>query len=171
MTLDWRRRRNCGGPDLLVQWISLQMPYYREHSLYGWSPVLQVWIQLLHYIQKTTYFLTWSCPLLLNWRPAVQWSFPNFECSLDTGYKPQLSATATIFLIELAHKILLNFPQLSTRSRWKIKVFKWKKLSFDCHENRKILVWGRSFSGKRHCSLFQPTVMNSWLTTDETNIF
>ena len=76
-----------------------------------------------------------------------------------------------IFLIELAHKRLLNFPQLSTRSRWKIKVFKWKRLSFDCHENRKILVWGRSFSGKRHCSLFQPTVMNCWLATDETNIF
>ena len=28
-----------------------------EVSLYGWSPVLQVWVQLLHYIQITTYFL------------------------------------------------------------------------------------------------------------------
>ena len=45
-----------------------------EASLYGWSPV---WIQLLlHYIQKTIYSLPWSSPVLLNWRPDVQWSFP-----------------------------------------------------------------------------------------------
>ena len=28
-----------------------------------------MWIRLLHYIQN------WSVPVLLNWRPAVQWSF------------------------------------------------------------------------------------------------
>ena len=29
-------------------------------SLYGWSSGLQGWIQLLHYIQKTTFFRPWS---------------------------------------------------------------------------------------------------------------
>ena len=43
-----------------------------EVPLKGWSPVLQVWIQLLHYIQITTYFLFWSNIALINWRPAVQ---------------------------------------------------------------------------------------------------
>ena len=61
-----------------------QKPSSREHSLLGdvslngWSPVLQVWIQLLHYIQITAYFLFWSVPVLLNWRPAVQWVFFSF---------------------------------------------------------------------------------------------
>ena len=53
--------------------------------LYSWSPLLQVLIQLLHYKTKTktTYFHCWSSPVLLNWRPAVQWSFShNGECSL-----------------------------------------------------------------------------------------
>ena len=43
-----------------------------EVYLYSWSPLLQVWIQLLHYTQKTTLFLPWSRPVLLNCRPAVQ---------------------------------------------------------------------------------------------------
>ena len=43
-------------------------------SLYGWFPVLQVWTQLLLRIQITTYFLFWSNPILLYWRPDVQWS-------------------------------------------------------------------------------------------------
>ena len=34
-------------------------------------PQPRVWIQLLHYLQITTYFLYWSVPALLNWRPAV----------------------------------------------------------------------------------------------------
>ena len=49
---------------------------YRQRTLtvllYGLSPVLQVYIQVLHYIQKPTYLLCWSSQLLLNWRPAVQ---------------------------------------------------------------------------------------------------
>ena len=32
-------------------------------------------VLLLLYIQIATYFLFWSVPVLLNWRPAVQWSF------------------------------------------------------------------------------------------------
>ena len=56
----------------------------REHSLLGevfitsWSPVLQVWIQLLHYLQIRTYFLLRSNLVLLK-----QWSFlpPNGESS------------------------------------------------------------------------------------------
>ena len=32
-------------------------PPLREVSLHGWSPVLQVWIQLLHYIQKHIFFV------------------------------------------------------------------------------------------------------------------
>ena len=38
-----------------------------EVSLYGRSPVVQVYIQLLHYIQITD-----TNPVLLNWRPAVR---------------------------------------------------------------------------------------------------
>ena len=32
-------------------------------------------IQLLHYTQIITYYF-WSVPALLNWSPAVEWSFP-----------------------------------------------------------------------------------------------
>ena len=46
-----------------------------EVSLWSWSPVLQAWIQLLHYIQIRTYFLFWSYPVFLNWRPAIHWLF------------------------------------------------------------------------------------------------
>ena len=45
-------------------------------SLYRWPPVVLVWIQQLHYIQISTYFLLWSNHVLLNWRPAVQWYIP-----------------------------------------------------------------------------------------------
>ena len=48
----------------------------REHSLYDRAPVLQVWIQLLHYIgTKNNICPFWSIPALLNWRPAMLWSF------------------------------------------------------------------------------------------------
>ena len=47
-----------------------------EVSLYNWSPVWQVWTQLLHPILITASFLSWSNPIVLNWRPAVAWSFP-----------------------------------------------------------------------------------------------
>ena len=43
-----------------------------EGSLYGWSPVLKGCIRLLHKIQTKLYFLHWSVPVLLNWRPAIQ---------------------------------------------------------------------------------------------------
>ena len=74
---------NCGISSLCISlsFIILNISD-REHSLlgegslYGMSPVLIVWIDLLHYVQETTYFLCWSSPVLLNWRPAVQWSFP-----------------------------------------------------------------------------------------------
>ena len=46
-----------------------------EGSQYSWSPVLLIWIQLVHCIQKTTYFICRSRSILSNWRPAVQWSF------------------------------------------------------------------------------------------------
>ena len=46
-----------------------------------WSPVLQVCIQQLHYIKITTYSLFWWNPILLNWRQAIEWSFPYSECS------------------------------------------------------------------------------------------
>ena len=48
---------------------------WEELSLYGWSPVLEIWIQLLHYIQKQ-HIAPWSNPMLLNCTPSVQWSFP-----------------------------------------------------------------------------------------------
>ena len=39
---------------------------YTVHT-YGWSPVFQVRIQLIHYIQQiTTYFLCWSVPVFLK---------------------------------------------------------------------------------------------------------
>ena len=44
-------------------------------SLYRWSPVLQAWIQQLHYIRIKNTFLFLSDLVLLKWRPAVQWSF------------------------------------------------------------------------------------------------
>ena len=47
-----------------------------EVSLCSWPTVLPVWIQLLHFIQIRTYFLFWSNPVLLSWRPTVQWSSP-----------------------------------------------------------------------------------------------
>ena len=47
-----------------------------EVSLCSWPTVLPVWIQLLHFIQIRTYLLFWSNPVLLSWRPTVQWSFP-----------------------------------------------------------------------------------------------
>ena len=37
--------------------LTLEHSLLGEVSLYGWSPVLQVWIRLLHYIQKTIIFL------------------------------------------------------------------------------------------------------------------
>ena len=37
-----------------------------EVSLYEWSPVLQVWTQLLHLILIATYFPFWSHRILLN---------------------------------------------------------------------------------------------------------
>ena len=44
-----------------------------EWSLHGWSSVWPLWIQ---YTQITTYFLLWSNPIQLNWRPAsVHWVF------------------------------------------------------------------------------------------------
>ena len=46
-----------------------------EVSLYEWSPVLQVWTQLLHLILIATYFPFWSHRILLNCWPAVQWYF------------------------------------------------------------------------------------------------
>ena len=46
-----------------------------EVSLYEWSPVLQVWTQLLHLILIATYFPFWSHRILLNCCPAVQWYF------------------------------------------------------------------------------------------------
>ena len=57
--------------------------FFRKHSqMWGKyyllnirSPFIQVWNQLLHYIQIKEHFLFWSTPNLLNWRPAVQWSF------------------------------------------------------------------------------------------------
>ena len=80
---------NCGISSLCISlsFIILNISD-REHSLlgegslYGMSPVLIVWIDLLHYVQETTYFLCWSSPVLLNWRPAVQWSFPQRWVSL-----------------------------------------------------------------------------------------
>ena len=32
-----------------------------EESLYGWYPILQAWIQLLHYMQKKTFFFVKLC--------------------------------------------------------------------------------------------------------------
>ena len=49
----------------------------RQVSLYGWSLVLQDWIELLHSIQITTYLLLWSDLVLLNWIPAVPWWWSN----------------------------------------------------------------------------------------------
>ena len=51
----------------------------RKGSLYSWSPVWQGWIQLLHYLEKITYFLFWSYSVLLNWRPAIQWFFLQWQ--------------------------------------------------------------------------------------------
>ena len=70
---------HTGGYDT---WMWSNVCWIREHSLlgeaslYGWSPVLQGCIRLLHKIQIKSYFLHWSVPVLLNWRPAIQWSFP-----------------------------------------------------------------------------------------------
>ena len=53
-----------------------------EVSLYGWSPVLQVWIQLLRYTQITTYFfliisnliqMDTSCTVILPPTVSVLW--------------------------------------------------------------------------------------------------
>ena len=51
--------------------------------LYIWSPVSQIWTQLLHYKLVTRYFISWSNPILINWRPAVHWDFPYRECYLS----------------------------------------------------------------------------------------
>ena len=48
-----------------------------EVSLNGQSPVLLVWIQFVHYTQKQ--LLCQSNPVLLNWRPCVQWFFPQWR--------------------------------------------------------------------------------------------
>ena len=47
-------------------------------ALYAWSPVLKVWIQLLHYLQITTDFNFWSNPVLSNQ--------PYSECSLISSF-------------------------------------------------------------------------------------
>ena len=50
------------------------------------SPVLLDCIQLLHFIHITTYFLFWSNQVLLNWRPAVQRSFPQWWVFSDRNH-------------------------------------------------------------------------------------
>ena len=65
---------------LLVALLNLSINCYDstegEVSLNGWSAVVQVWTQLLHYIQIFTHFLFLVNPNLLNWKPAEQWSLP-----------------------------------------------------------------------------------------------
>ena len=39
-----------------------------EVSLYGWCPVLQVWIEQIHYVKITTYFIFWPNPVKLETR-------------------------------------------------------------------------------------------------------
>ena len=100
-----------------------------EISLNGWSPVLQVWIQLLHYIRKTTYFLCWSSPVLLNWRPAVKWSFPQrwvfsgksidnklpYDMSNSLDYTALTYGSVRASVTRWWNKKRPNFPQIAQK--------------------------------------------------------
>ena len=80
------------------------------------SPVLLDCIQLLHFIHITTYFLFWSNQVLLNWRPAVQRSFPQWWVFSDYHFddmsrwgdrlKPVLIPTPQVESILAAIKLI-----------------------------------------------------------------
>ena len=61
---------------------------------------LDSWIQ---YIQITTYYnLVWSNPILLNWRPAIQWSFPPTASILWLGYRLQVCVSNHSWCLKIA---------------------------------------------------------------------
>ena len=45
--------------------------WWKYHCMAGLQ-FYNVWLQLLHCYEKTTFFLLWTDPVLLNWRPGVQ---------------------------------------------------------------------------------------------------
>ena len=87
-----------------------------EESLYGWYPVLQIWIQLIYDKHKTTYFLFWSSPPdLLYSDPS-----PNCECSLNHNCTDVIVSMFSacfcwVSKIQILHD--LNFQQWVT-FRW-----------------------------------------------------
>ena len=52
-------------------WLPREHSQFWGLSLYSWSAVLEVWIQLVHYIKTITFVLLWSASVLSNWRLAV----------------------------------------------------------------------------------------------------
>ena len=82
-----------------------------EASLYyGWSPVLQVWIQQLHYIRITTHFLFWWTPVLAILPPMlIILVLPNL-CFL-------LHKTFGLSAVRHPFNLVLIFSQGCSRSR------------------------------------------------------
>ena len=97
-----------------------------EASLYSWSPVLQGCIRLLHKIQIKLYFLHWSVPVLLNWRPDVQWSFPQTVSVLC----PSVYSQSKMFVL-LSKLTNLRWDNIKRACFWvKLKLtcsFRWNK--------------------------------------------
>ena len=54
-----------------TEWLPREHSQFWGLSLYSWSAVLEVWIQLVHYIKTITFVLLWSASVLSNWRLAV----------------------------------------------------------------------------------------------------
>ena len=102
-----------------------------EVSLCSWPTVLPVWIQLLHFIQIRTYFLFWSNPVLLSWRPTVQWSFPPQRVYSDLA--AILSLTKMFSNLEVKPNYKRNFVfseefiffwrkhRLTTKNNWTLE--------------------------------------------------
>ena len=93
--------------------------------------IYKVWFNcFITYIQIATYFLCWSMPLLLNWRPAVQWSFsPMCECSLvvltseDNSNAPSIhtnwwASNDSIVFVFRTVKIFISFDFLDPQRIW-----------------------------------------------------
>ena len=109
--------------------------------------VLQVCTQLLDNILITTYFLFWSNPILLNVRPAVQWSFPlrwvysdsDFYLDRPPSWRPLLSfvgfGVAVVWIYALANEIVAL-----------LKVFGVALGFSDAILGLTLLAWGNSIS-------------------------
>ena len=78
---------------------------------------------------KTTYFLCWSSPVLLNWRPAVKWSFPQrwvfsgksidnklpYDMSNSLDYTALTYGSVRASVTRWWNKKRPNFPQIAQK--------------------------------------------------------